>query len=87
VAWWLSECCERGEYPAVRRPELYQAYKRAVNRDGGKPVRASEFYDRLARLGVMEGRIGANGDRVFYGVKLTDDGWAGYSPSYPQAVD
>lgn len=76
VAWWLHEYCEPAETTVnVNRTNLYQSYKRAVKRDGGKPVKADEFYDRLARLGVQEGRTGASGIRVFYGIKVLDDGW------------
>lgn len=75
VRHWLHESCELGDYPAVSRTDLYQAYKRVVSRDGGKPVKAGEFYDRLVRAGLREGRTGDSGTRVFYGVKVLDDGW------------
>ena len=74
VRYWVSECCECGDYPPVNRNELYQAYRRVVQRDGGKPVKAAEFYDRLAGAGFHPGRIG-NGTRVFSGLKVIDDGW------------
>lgn len=75
VLSWLHESCERGGYAGVNRTELYQAYKRCVIRDGGKPVRAGEFYERLSRAGVQAGNTGPAGTRVFYGIKVTDDGW------------
>jgi P4 family phage/plasmid primase-like protien len=73
VRWWLSECCELGDYPPASRTGLYQAYKRCTERDGGRPLKAGEFYDRLARIGIPNGR--AADVRWFSGVKVTDDGW------------
>jgi P4 family phage/plasmid primase-like protien len=75
VKYWLDECCERGDYPPANRAALYQAYKRWTDRDSGKPVKAAEFYDRLARCGIPQGRAGDSGTRVFYGVKVTDSGF------------
>lgn len=72
VRYWLHECCERGDYPKVNRNDLYQAYRMWVLRDGGKAMRSSEFYDRLARAGIPNGR---DSDlRWFSGIKITDNG-------------
>jgi putative DNA primase/helicase len=77
VRYWLSEYCETGDYPMVNRTELYAAYKRVTDRDGGRPLKAGEFYDRLTRIGIPAGRT--NTMRGYSGVKVTDDGWPALS--------
>jgi P4 family phage/plasmid primase-like protien len=72
VRYWLSECTER--YPSeawAKRSDLYEAYKRWTVRDGGKPVRASEFYDRLNGAGYAGVKLD-DGARVYRGLKITD---------------
>ena len=38
--------------------------------DGGKALKAGEFYDRLRQAGIPEGR-NDSGTRVFYGIRVT----------------
>lgn len=58
VRAWLHDCTEKisedPKYPnstGVLRTDLYTFYKGWCVRDGGKAVRASEFYDRLIAAG------------------------------------
>lgn len=81
VRYWLHECCEvipataadaysRRDLPAVNRAELFRAYQAWVFHDGGKALKAGEFYDRLRQAGIPEGR-NDSGTRVFYGIRVT----------------
>ena len=49
VRYWLHECCARGDYAPVPRNDLYRAYQSWTIRDGGKAMRASQFYERLGQ--------------------------------------
>jgi putative DNA primase/helicase len=75
---WLHECCgpaqpdERGKYPLVNRAELFESYRNWVWADGGKPLKASEFYNRLAAAGVPAGADGVRGVRGFRGIKVVN---------------
>jgi hypothetical protein len=40
-------------------------------RDGGKPIKAGEFYDRLGAAGVQPGVL--DGMRGFKGIRVTDE--------------
>jgi putative DNA primase/helicase len=75
VRYWLHECCELGDYPLVNRALLHQAYKRWFFRDSGggkvQPLKAGEFYARLAAAGVMPGAD--DGVRGFRGIRVTDE--------------
>lgn len=80
VRTWLSDCCDiHPEHPFVARTELYNAYKQWAFRDGHKPVRASEFYDRLEEAGGEPTTI--HGTRGFKRIKVLDNGLG--TPSAP----
>ncbi|GEP40121.1 hypothetical protein NPS01_37840 [Nocardioides psychrotolerans] len=75
VRTWLSDCCEvQADLPHVARADLYEAYKRWAARDGHRPVRATDFYDRLQSAGPVPATI--KGSRGFKGVRVIDSGWA-----------
>lgn len=81
VRTWLADCCSiADEHPFVARTELYEAYKRWAARDGHRPVKASEFYDRIEAAGAVPAKI--HGVRGFYRIKVLDDGWVtnGFMP-------
>jgi P4 family phage/plasmid primase-like protien len=71
VKFWVHTCCERGDYPLMRQAYYHQCYKNWVARDGGKPLRAAEFYDRLAAAGVTRGA--QNGVHGFRGLRVIDE--------------
>jgi P4 family phage/plasmid primase-like protien len=73
VRTWADECADIDiAHPFVPRTMLYRAYKAWTDRDGHKPVKAGEFYDRLAAIpGCRHTRHG-NGERGFVGVKVTN---------------
>lgn len=74
VRTWLAECCTvADDNTLVKRTQMYLAYKRWAVRDGGKPVAAAEFYNRLGSYGVLPGA--ENGVRGFRGVRVTDEAW------------
>lgn len=70
VRSWLSECTEHTPEHWVYRTELYEEYKRWADRDGHRPVKASEFYDRLESAGAAPATV--RGKRGFKGVRVTD---------------
>lgn len=76
VRTWLSECTEvSANHPWVYRTELYKAYTNWAKRDGQRPVKASEFYDRLDSIDpavIVPKKI--DGQRGFEGIQVTD--WA-----------
>lgn len=75
VRTWLADCCDiHPEHPFVARTELYEAYKRWAGRDGHKPVRATEFYDRLEQAGGEPAKV--MGTRGFKRIRVIDNGWA-----------
>lgn len=81
VRTWLADCCDIDDvHPFVARTELYEVYKRWAGRDGHRPVRASEFYDRLEQGGGYPTVYA--GTRGFKRIKVLDDGWttAGFTP-------
>jgi putative DNA primase/helicase len=92
VRYWQHECCELGSHPRESQTLTYKAYRRWVDGDGGKPLKASEFYNRLAATGVRVYRDAAGrwveGMRVVdqcygdapFGGSYTADG--GYQPGY-----
>jgi len=79
VRMWLNDCAkvdpQNDEW--VNRTTLYECYRRWTRRDGHRPVKASEFYDRLDTApGVQPVRL-AQG-RGYRGVEVTDEiggGW------------
>lgn len=74
VRTWLADCCSIGdEHPFLARTTLYEAYKRWAARDGHKPVRASEFYDRLESAGGVPKII--RGTRGYVRIRVDDTGW------------
>ena len=78
VRAWVDECCNVGEHPFQPRTPLYQAYTTWAARDGYKPVKAGEFYDRLGAIaGVRSHRLAENGTRGFLGINIVDHarGW------------
>jgi len=74
VRAWVDECADVDpSHPFVLRTTLYGAYKTWAARDGHKPVRAGEFYDRLASIpGCLEHRTAKVGTRGFVGVKVAE---------------
>lgn len=73
VRTWLSDCCSiHPEHPWVPRTVLYNAYKQWAFRDGHKPVRASEFYERLESAGAEPAIL--HGTRGFKRIAVIDDG-------------
>ena len=74
VRTWLADCVEFGGDDFMPRTPLYEAYKRWAARDGHKPVRASEFYDRVETSGGQSVKI--RGIRGFRGLKVVDHGWS-----------
>jgi len=76
VRAWLDDCAEIGPgLPFAPRTELYQAYQRWAARDGHRPVRAAEFYDRLEAAGGEPAKQA--GTRGFRRVKVLDQGFLG----------
>lgn len=80
VRTWLDECCKiDNTYGWVARTHLYTDYKAWTVRDGNKPLKASEFYDRLRSAGIQEGRDPGVGTRGFVGVTVVDAAQPTYS--------
>jgi putative DNA primase/helicase len=73
VRTWVADCCEIGDPDRFTlRTLLYRDYKAWTQRDGYKPVRAGEFYDRLDTIpGVVPTRRG-QGDRGYTGIRVSD---------------
>jgi putative DNA primase/helicase len=80
VRTWTDECCDvQPDHRFVPRTELYRLYRDWALRDGHKPVKASEFYDRLDSLpGLRATRHGA-GTRGYEGIKVTDSAGVGFA--------
>lgn len=75
VATWAHECADIGPaHEWTPRTAIYDAYGRWARQNGHKPVRSSEFYDRLETAGAMPGKDG-RGQRGFRGIRVTDPGW------------
>lgn len=73
VRTWLEDCTTPDPEHWIPRTDMYEAYRRWALRDGHRPVRAGEFYDRLEAAGLhMTKRRGIWG---FYGARITDQGW------------
>lgn len=71
VRTWISECADISpDHPWTNRTALYAAYKNWAARDGHRPVKATEFYDRLEAAGVRRAIV--HGTRGFAGIKVTD---------------
>ncbi|MFE6623256.1 phage/plasmid primase, P4 family [Streptomyces sp. NPDC057740] len=72
VRTWIDECAElsleHGTH--LNRTHLYGCYKAWAIRDGHKPVKATEFYERLESAGAV--RAKRHGVRGFTGIKVTD---------------
>lgn len=74
VRTWLADCTDvADEHPWVARTELYESYKRWAARDGHKPVKASEFYDRIEGAGGVPAIV--HGTRGFKRIRVVDNGW------------
>ncbi len=75
VRMWVTDSCKVGETEWFSsRTGLYRSYKDWAGRDGHKPVKASEFYDRLEAVPSCQStRRGSDGTRGFSGIKVTDD--------------
>jgi hypothetical protein len=82
VRTWLDECCEVSPvHSFVARTGLYNAYKAWAARDGHKPVKATELYDRLGSIpGIGVARAPEVGTRGFTGIKIIDAVGVGYDP-------
>jgi len=73
VRTWVNDCADiQAEHPFVLRTTLYAAYKAWAERDGHKPVKAGEFYDRVEAAGARPHRAPGVGDRGFLGIQVTD---------------
>lgn len=74
VRTWISDCCSiADEHPWIARTALYEAYRRWALRDGHKPVRATEFYDRVETAGAVPAKV--RGDRGYHRIRVIDDAW------------
>jgi putative DNA primase/helicase len=73
VRTWVNDCADiQPDHPFVLRTALYTAYKAWAERDGHKPVKASEFYERVEAAGARPHRTPGVGDRGFVGIRVTD---------------
>ncbi|MGP3977871.1 DNA primase family protein [Streptomyces sp. 8N114] len=71
VRTWIDECAEiHPDHPHMARTVLYDCYARWAKRDGHKPVKAQEFYERLATAGAQP--LKRDGTRGFTAIKVTD---------------
>lgn len=71
VRTWLDECAEIDpDNPFVARTALYADYKAWVARDGYRPVKAGEFYERLEAAGGWPTVL--HGTRGFTRVRVID---------------
>lgn len=71
VRTWIDECADLDPaHPFVERTWLYGGYTRWAKRDGHKPVKAQEFYQRLETAGAQP--LKSNGTRGFRKIKVTD---------------
>jgi P4 family phage/plasmid primase-like protien len=75
VRMWVDDCCKLGNPNwFAPRTALYRYYRDWTIRDGHKPVKASEFYDRLDTIPACQStRRGDAGTRGYSGIKVTDD--------------
>ncbi|MGH3629551.1 MAG: phage/plasmid primase, P4 family, partial [Sciscionella sp.] len=72
VRTWINDCTEEDADHWVYRTDLYHAYQTWANRDGYKPLRAGEFYDRLESAGAATAKV--HGKRGFTGLRVVDNG-------------
>ncbi|GHD04272.1 hypothetical protein GCM10010313_20360 [Streptomyces violarus] len=76
VRTWIDECAELNPaHGHTGRTGLYDAYKSWAFRDGHKPVKAGEFYERLEAAGATPAKI--QGVRGFTGIKVIDQAKGG----------
>lgn len=85
VRTWIDDCTVSDPEHWSYRTELYEAYKQWAARDGHRPVRATEFYDRLEALGLEP--VTRRGQRGFKGLRVFDNGLAGgvWPAGFPSA--
>lgn len=72
VRMWIDDCTIPDSDYWTYRTDLYRAYQSWANRDGYKPLRAGEFYDRVEAAGAAPATI--HGRRGFKGVRVVDSG-------------
>lgn len=72
VRTWVNDCTEPDPNYWVYRTDIYHAYQSWANRDGYKPLKAGEFYDRLESAGATPATI--HGKRGFKGFRVVDSG-------------
>lgn len=72
VRTWINECTEPDTDYWVYRTDVYRAYQEWAHRDGYKPLRAGEFYDRLESAGAVPNKH--VGKRGFKGLRVVDSG-------------
>jgi phage/plasmid-associated DNA primase len=81
VRTWVDECADiNRDHPFAPRTSLYRDYKTWATRDGHRPVKAGEFYDRLSTIPGCEQTRVHGGERGFTGITVTDhadDNWLG----------
>jgi hypothetical protein len=70
VRLWVDECAIIGDpNDFTPRTTLYESYKQWTYDTKHKPVRSTEFYDRLEGMGLNHTRRG-NGTRGFEQIRL-----------------
>jgi putative DNA primase/helicase len=72
VRTWIDECAELSpQHPdLINRTDVYAAYRRWAQRDGFKPVRSTEFYERIEAAGAE--LVRQSDGRYLRGVKILD---------------
>jgi len=71
VRTWVDECCDLDDqHPFEPRSWLYQKYRAWADRDGHKPVKASEFYDRVDSVPGCIPTRRHGGERGYLGLKV-----------------
>lgn len=81
VRTWYDECCAPDADRWNNRTHLYGAYKAWCARDGYRPVKAGEFYDRLEAIGMAPAI--RRGSRGYSGCRVVDSGETLFEPSQP----
>lgn len=70
VRAWLDDCTQPDSDHWEPRVDLYRFYKNWINREGGRAVKAGDFYDRLEGVGATP--LKHVGTRGFTGISVTD---------------
>jgi putative DNA primase/helicase len=76
IAGFFDSCCAFGEGLRVRRKELSEAYMQWCKENGVRaPLTSRDIATRLRERAVEPAK--SNGQRMWNGVTLTDEGWTG----------